>query len=103
MTINYTTTQGIAGVFTTDCMQFIEESTQKQVRQLFNQVVHFADDVKAVTSELLGEITDGLQAAETALDRLKGYSATKSDVSKAERLVKRLRLAETLCRKERSR
>ncbi len=98
MTINYTTQDGRQGYFETDIQRFIESSNQRQVRQLFKWIVRLADNVQAVTADILGEVIDRLSIAQTDLDIIKANNGRPGEVKRAVALVKRLELAKNLCK-----
>lgn len=98
MTINYTTQDGRQGYFETDIQRFIESSNQRQVRQLFKWIVNLADNVQAVTADILGEVIDRLSIAQTDLDIIKASNGRPGEVKRAVALVKRLELAKNLCK-----
>ncbi len=98
MTINYTTQDGRQSYFETDIQRFIESSNQRQVRQLFKWIVRLADNVQAVTADILGEVIDRLSIAQTDLDIIKANNGRPGEVKRAVALVKRLELAKNLCK-----
>lgn len=98
MTINYTTQDGRQGYFETDIQRFIESSNQRQVRQLFKWIVNLADNVQAVTADILGEVIDRLSIAQTDLEIIKANNGRPGEVKRAVALVKRLELAKNLCK-----